>query len=314
MFELSTDVGNLKELREGDFSAYDAIYLGDFSCPEYPNNFSSHAELLEAGLQHVHARGQKAYLRLYAVPGNDDLAWVGDVIDTALQLPFDALEVHNLGVLRMLRERGCTAPIHLGVFGNLYTHETAKVLKDFGVTRVYPNPELSLDEVRYIAEHADVEVLVPVHGKIPLVISETCFILEHSEDGAEGACGDGSCSYQCTQDHWLKRGRGDGSRADWSLKDTGRMTLSGKDLCMVEHGERLAGMGLKHFYVHNKGEAPGYAAAVGRIYRDALQRAFAGEAATDFAPALDTLGGLAREGLCNGYYFEGAGQRYIGRS
>ncbi|NMG27514.1 peptidase U32 family protein [Aromatoleum evansii] len=313
MFELSTDVGNLKELREGDFSAYDAIYLGDFSCPEYPNNFSSHAELLEAGLQHVHANGQKAYLRLYAVPGNDDLDWVGDVIDTALQLPFDALEVHNLGVLRMLRERGCTAPIHLGVFGNLYTHETAKVLKDHGVTRVYPNPELSLDEVRYIAEHADIEVLVPVHGKIPLVISETCFILEHSEEGAEGGCGEGSCSYQCTQEHWLKRGRDDGSRADWSLKDTGRMTLSGKDLCMVEHGERLAGMGLKHFYVHNKGEAPGYAAAVGHIYRDALARAFAGEAAGDFAPALDTLAGLAREGLCNGYYFEGAGQRYIGR-
>lgn len=314
MFELSTDVGNLKELREGDFSAYDALYLGDFSCPDYPNNFSSHAELLEAGLAHVQANGQKAYLRLYAVPGNDDLPWVAEHIDTALALPFDAIEVHNLGVLRMLRERGCTAPIHLGVFGNLYTHETAKVLKDYGVTRVYPNPELSLDEVRYIAEHAEVEVLVPVHGKIPLVISETCFILEHSEEGADGACGDGSCAYQCTQEHWLKRGRGDGSRADWSLKDTGRMTLSGKDLCMVEHGAKLAGMGLRHFYVHNKGEAAGYAAAVGQIYRNALTRAFAGQEPDDFAPALDTLAGLAREGLCNGYYFEGAGQRYIGRN
>jgi len=312
MFELSTDVGNLKELREGDFSAYDALYLGDFSCPDYPNNFSSHAELLEPGLELVKSRGQKAYLRLYAVPGNADLGWVEDLIDTALELPFDALEVHNLGLLRMLRDKGCRLPIHLGVFGNLYTHETAKVLKEYGVTRVYPNPELSLDEVRYIADNAAVEVLVPVHGKIPLVISETCFILEHSEEGDE--CGDGSCSYQCTQEHWLKRGRSDGSRADWSLKDTGRMTLSGKDLCMVEHAATLAGMGLKHFYVHNKGEARGYASQVGRIYRDALKRAFAGEAAGDAAEPLATLAGLAREGLCNGYYFEGAGQRYFGRT
>ncbi|HJV24330.1 MAG TPA: peptidase U32 family protein [Aromatoleum sp.] len=316
MFELSTDVGNLKELREGDFSAYDALYLGDFSCPDYPNNFSSHPELLEAGLEIVKSRGQKAYLRLYAVPGNDDLGWVEDLIDTALELPFDALEVHNLGVLRMLNEKNCRLPVHLGVFGNLYTHETAKVLKNYGVTRVYPNPELSLAEVRYIAEHADVEVLVPVHGKIPLVISETCFILEHSGDGEEegGQCGDGSCSYQCTQEHWLKRGRGDGSRADWSLKDTGRMTLSGKDLCMLEHATTLAGMGLAHFYVHNKGEAPGYAAAVGSIYREALTRAFAGAPGADPASALVTLTALAREGLCNGYYFEGAGQRYIGRA
>ena len=60
MFELSTDVGNLKELREGDFSAYDAIYLGDFSCPEYPNNFSSHAELLEAKAADDVNRGRAA--------------------------------------------------------------------------------------------------------------------------------------------------------------------------------------------------------------------------------------------------------------
>lgn len=312
MFELSTDVGNIKELREGDFSAYDALYLGDFSCPEYPNNFSSHADLLEAGVALAHERGQKAYLRLYAVPGNDDLGWVEHHMEVAMALPFDGFEVHNLGVLRMLHERGCRVPVHLGVFGNLYTHETAKVLKNYGVTRVYPNPELSLDEVRYIAEHADVEVLVAVHGKIPLVISETCFIVEHSDEAE--SCGEGACTYQCTRDHWLHRGRSDGSRGDWSLKDTGRMTLSGKDLCMLEHARSLAEQGFRHFYVHNKGEAPGYAAKVGAIYRDALARAFEGREADDPAPALERLAGLAREGLCNGYYFKGAGQRYIGRA
>lgn len=311
MFELSTDVSNLKELRDGDFSAYDAIYLGDFSCPEYPNNFSSHPELLEKGIEIVKSRGQKAYLRLYAVPSNHDLPWVAELIDAALALPFDALEVHNLGLLRVLREKGCTLPIHLGVFGNLYTHETARVLKDYGVTRVYPNPELSLKEIAYIADNAPIEVLVPVHGKIPLVISETCFIMEHC-DAAEKP-EDGSCTYACTKDHWLKRGRADGSQADWSLKDTGRMTLSGKDLCMLEHAESLIGMGFTAFYVHNKGEAAGYAGQVGRLYRAALERAAAGLAADDPVPALGILSACAQEGLCNGYYFEGAGQRYFGR-
>lgn len=310
MFELSTDVGNLKELKEGDFSAYHALYLGDFSCPDYPNNFSSHPATLEKGLELVKSRGQKAYLRLYAVPSNHDLPWVADLIDCALELPFDALEVHNLGLLRLLRERGCELPIHLGVFGNLYTHETARVLKDYGVTRVYPNPELSLKEIAYIAENAPIEVLVPVHGKIPLVISETCFIMEHCDPAEKPE--DGSCTYACTKDHWLKRGRSDGSKADWSLKDTGRMTLSGKDLCMVEHAETLARMGFTAFYVHNKGEAPGYADQVGSLYRAALERAFAGQE-DDPTAALTTLASLSREGLCNGYYFEGAGQRYFGR-
>lgn len=312
MFELCTDVANLKELREGDFSAYDALYLGDFSCPDYPNNFSSHPEHLAAGLHLVKSRGQKAYLRLYAVPGNDDLPWVSDLIDYALELPFDALEVHNLGLLRMLREKGCPLPIHLGVFGNLYTHETARVLKDYGVTRVYPNPELSLKEIAYIADQAPIEVLVPVHGKIPLVISETCFIMEHCDP--EERPEDGSCTYACAQEHWLKRGRSDGGLADWSLKDTGRMTLSGKDLCMVEHAETLIDTGFTAFYVHNRGEAPGYAATVGGLYRAALERAVAGQSQADAIPALTVLAGLSREGLCNGYYFEGAGQRYVGRN
>ena len=142
-----------------------------------------------------------------------------------MPLPFDAFEVHNLGVLQMLREMGCTKPIHMGVFGNLYTDATARVLKDYGVTRVYPNPELSLKEAIYIRDKTPIEVLIPVHGKIPLVMSETCFILENS-----GATPGEKCTFPCSKEHWLTRTAG-----DWSLRDTGRMTLSGSDLCMLEH-------------------------------------------------------------------------------
>lgn len=312
MFELSTEACNIKELREGDYSAYDATYLGDYSCPDYPNSFTSNADQLADGLELVKSRGQKCYLRLYAVPSNHDLPWVEDLIDTALSMSFDAFEVHNLGLLRMLKKKGSTIPVHLGVFGNLYTHETARTLKDYGVTRVCPNPELSLKEIAYIAENTPIDVLVPVHGKIPLVISETCFIVEHSEQGCNNP--DEPCNYLCASEHWLKRGRNDGSRADWSLKDTGRMTLSGKDLCMVEHAATLVQMGFNAFYVQSKGEGKDYVGNVGRIYREALDKAFAGEVAADYTPQVAYLGALAREGLCNGYYFESAGQRYFGRT
>lgn len=302
MFELSTNVDNLKQLRQGDYSAYDALYLGDFSCPEYPNNFCSHPETLQEGVDRVKAEGKKCYLCLYAVPSNHDLPWVRGVIEQAMRLPVDALEVHNLGLLRVLREMGCSIPVHLGVFGNLYTHETAKVLKDYGVVRVYPNPELSLKEIIYIRDHTPIEVLVPVHGKIPLVISETCFILEHAAGGAE------KCAFHCAKDHWLTRQEG-----EWSLRDAGRMTLSGKDLCMVEHVNTLVAEGLTNFFVQSHGESPDYVATVGRIYRDAITRAAEDETAADMSASVAQLSALAKMGLCNGYYFESAGQRYLGR-
>lgn len=303
MFELSTNLANPKDLRVTDIEAYDAFYLGDFSCADYPNNFSSHPDVLGEAVERLHAAGKKCYLRLYAVPSNHDLPWVRDHLRAALDLPFDGYEVHNMGLLRVLREMECQAPIHLGVFGNLYTHETARVLKDYGVTRVYPNPELSLKEIIYIQNEAPTEVLAPVHGKIPLVISETCFIMEHTDGGAA------ECNFFCAKDHWLERGSG-----DWSLKDTGRMTLSGKDLCMLEHLPEMLASGLRSFYVQSHGEGPEYIATVGRIYRKALEMAAAGRPADagQLAAWLEELTPLARKGLCNGYYFESAGQRYVG--
>lgn len=302
MIELSTNLANPKDLRVTDISAYDAVYLGDFSCAEYPNNFSSTPDVLAEAVEKIHAQGKKAYLRLYAVPSNHDLPWVRSHLERALTLPFDAFEVHNMGLLRVLRELECQAPIHLGVFGNLYTHETARVLKDYGVTRVYPNPELSLAEIDYIAKEAPIEVLAPVHGKIPLVISETCFIMEHTDGGAS------ECSFFCAKDHWLERGSG-----DWSLKDTGRMTLSGKDLCMIEHVPALLARGFTALYVQSHGEGPAYVEKVGALYRLAIESAQAGTplSAEAIAAAVAELAALSPKGLCNGYYFESAGQRYV---
>jgi putative protease len=301
MFELSTSVSNPQQLRQADWSAYDALYLGDFSCPEYPNNFNSHPELLREGVETVKAQGKKCYLRLYAVPSNHDLPWVRELIEEAMTLPFDAFEVHNMGLLRVLKDMKCSIPIHTGVFANLYTHETAKILKSYGVERVYPNPELSLKEIVYIQENAGIEMLVPVHGKIPLVISETCFLVELSDGDPD------DCKFLCSEDYWLKR-------EDWTLKDVGRMTLSGKDLCMIEHVDELLEMGLKNFYVQSRSESVDYVGAVGRKYREAFTRALAGEKVRAASAWVEELRLLATIGLCNGYYFEGAGQKYVGRT
>lgn len=299
MFELSTDICNMKDLRSADISAYDAIYLGEYACPKYPNNFSSNPEQLKHGVEMVKSQGKKCYLRLYAVPDNRDLTWIREIIEEAMRLPIDALEVHNMGLLRILKDMECPLPVHLGVFGNLYTHVTAKVLKDYGVERVYPNPELSLKEIVYIEQNADIDVLVPVHGKIPLVISETCFIVEHSDRKPD------DCGFLCSEEYWLKRD-------DWTLKDLGRMTVSGKDLCMIEHIGELVDMGLGTFFVESSHEKTDYIGTVGAIYKEALTAAFSGNREFSNKAWLDQLGAFAKMGLCNGYYFEGAGQKYTG--
>ena len=92
------------------------------------------------------------------------------------------------------------------------------------------------------------------------------------------------------------------------------MTLSGKDLCMIEHMQHLIDQGLQYFHVQNLGESAAYAGTVGAIYRREIDRIVASrQTAEAMEPGIQTLAAQAKMGLCNGYYFESSGQDYIGR-
>jgi putative protease len=297
MFELSTHIPGPKQLHEIDLSAYDALYLGDFTCPLYPGNFSRNIETLAAGVERVKSMGKKCYLSLYAIPKDSDLVWIKELLRGAQGLPLDGVEVHNMGLLGTVREILGDIPIHLGVFGNLYTHETARVLKGYGVERVFPNAELSLEELIYIRDNSPVHVVVPVHGKIPLAISGTCFVTDYTGQVPT------NCEESCSQGHWL-------THEDWQLKSIGRANLSGKDLCMLEYLDRLIRSDLNLFYIYTLGETGTYVETIGKIYREALHKAQSGEEPCT-EQWLDQSRSLSQSGLCNGFYFGVSGQEYL---
>ena len=301
MIELSTNISNYEQLVSTDISAYDAIYLGDVTCPIYPGNFCSNLANLEDAIKHLKKLNKKSYLRLYSVPENKDMVWMKSVIKKAIELKVDAFEVHNLGVLMILKELNNTIPLHFGVFGNIYTMETIKILQDYGVTRVQPSPELSIEEAIFIKDETPIETTFAVHGKIPLVVSETCFIMEQNGND------ESDCGFACSKDHWLTRQQG-----DWSMKDTGRMTLSGKDLCMVEHIEDLMSKGVENFLIQSHGESSEFIEMTGRIYKDVIEKV-SNKEELELESKVADLTELAHEGLCNGYYFGSTGSQYHGR-
>jgi len=298
MFELSTHIPTLELLETVDLSSYHAVYLGDPTCPLVPGNISTNASLVERAVEMAREKGLKAYLSLYAEPRNRDLSWIEDLLEGVAHLPLNGVEVHNLGLVRMVNRLGIPFPIHLGVFANLYTHETAKLLYEKGVVRVFPNPELSLEEIDYIRTHAPTQVILQVHGKIALGISEDCFILEHAQGRR--------CEEVCFEPHWLVSGK-------WMLKNIGRATLSGKDLCLIEYLGSLYWRGFRVFYIQTLRESPEYIETMGYIYRKALEKISQGIDEYLEASDLDAMAALSLYGFCNGYLFRRSGHRYIGR-
>jgi putative protease len=296
--ELNTSIANLRDLAASDLSGYDGIYLGDIFCRLYERNFLEHPDDLREGLRILKDQGKRAYVATYAAPRNDFLPRIRRVLEVAAAAGADAVEVHNLGILKIAHDEVPGLPVHVGGFANVYTDAGVEVLRGFGAVRFTPNYELSLDEIREIAAACGAPMERLVHGKMPLGVSDYCFLLEYEEKWGV------KCPDLCQKDLFLKQG-------DWAMKSVGKGILSGKDVCMLEHLPRLLQDGHRHFRIETVSESPTYRREIAAVYREALARA--AEGAFEQDPRWwETVRGHARIGLCNGFYFGKSGMEYAG--
>jgi putative protease len=297
-FELNTTIANLRDLEASDLSHYDAVYLGDIYCRIYEANFLEQLADLRKGLRILHDQGKRAYVATYAAPRNDFLPKVRKMLEVSAEAGADAVEIHNLGILKIAHDEFPELPVHVGGFANLYTAAGVEVLRGLGAVRFTPNYELSLDEIREVTADGGARMELLVHGKMPLGISDYCFLLEYEDKWGV------KCPDLCQKELFLRQG-------DWAMKSVGKGILSGKDVCMLEHLPRLLAEGHRHFRIETVSESPAYRSDVASVYRSALHRAAGGDAQLDQG-WWETLGRHARIGLCNGFYFGKSGMDYTG--
>lgn len=298
-FELTVSIASPREFEGTDLSPYDAVCLGSPYCRRVEGNYAEALDLLPAVVSRLHAAGKRAFVATPAVPREADLAHVARLVDAATAAGADALEIHNLGVLRILREKGRPVPAHMGAYANVYTHLAAGVMRDAGAVRVRPNAEVTLEESAVLAREAGVEVELLVHGKIPLGVTDRCFLLTESEES------DPKCPSACGEAHWL-------TSRQWVLKTVGKGVLSGRDMCLLEHLPRLVRDGFRVFRIEGLYETAAYRSEIGGVYREALARAFAGGSFAVEERWADAARRHAPRGLCNGYSFGTSGRKYVG--
>jgi U32 family peptidase len=297
-FELNTTIANLRDLRESDLRDYDGVYLGDIYCRIYEANFLEQLDDLKEGLRILQDQGKRAYVTTYAGPRNDFLPKVRKMLEASAAAGAQAVEVHNLGILKIAHDEFPQLPVHIGGFANVYTAPGVEVLRGFGAVRFTPNYELSLDEINEITTACGAPMELLVHGKMPLGISDYCFLLDYEEKWGV------KCPDLCQKELFLKQG-------DWAMKSVGKGILSGKDVCMLEHLPRLLAEGHRYFRIETVSETPAYRSEVAAVYRAALDRVAAGDGEVDEG-WWETVRHHARIGLCNGFYFGRSGMDYAG--
>lgn len=251
--EILAPAGSMESLKAAVAAGADAVYTGGmlFGARAYAHNLTE-AELLEA-IDYVHLHGRKIYLTVNTLLKEREITekLYGYLLPYYRQ-GLDAVIVQDIGVFQFIRERFPDLPIHASTQMTITGVDGAKLLEREGAERIVTSRELSIQEVRRIAEETNLEIESFVHGALCYCYSGQC-LFSSFLGGRSGNRG------QCAQPCRLLY------QADGEKKSSYLLSL--KDICTLEMIPELIEAGIDSFKIEGRMKKPEYVAAVTFLYR-----------------------------------------------
>ena len=281
MLELLSPAGSPEAVVAAVQSGADAIYMGSgaFNARRGAKNFTD--EELESAVRYCRVRGCKVYLTLNTLTSDREIPEVLELARNAAALGVDALIVQDLGLVRALRCYLPEIPIHASTQMSIHNLAGVQAAAEMGISRVVLARELSLEQIRFIAERSPIELEIFVHGAFCFCHSGQCYMsaLIGRRSGNRG-----TCAQPCRLQYSL------GGRKD-------NFPLSLKDNCLVEYLEELENAGVTCVKIEGRMKRPEYSAIATAIYshaiRDKVRPAPAEMAELELA--------FSRQGFTDGY-------------
>lgn len=289
----------MEKLRAALHYGADAVYLGltGFSLRAKAGNFT--LDTLRDAITIVHEAEKKAYVTINIFPHNADIAPIEGHITALNDLKPDAVIVSDVGVFDMIRTLAPEIPIHVSTQANITNYRSARMWERLGAKRLVLSRELTIDEIRKIREAVTIELECFVHGSICLSYSGRCYL---SSFLANRGANKGLCTNSCRWSYQLVEEKRQGEYMPVYEDDRGAYILSPRDLCMVEHLDKLAEAGVDSFKIEGRTKGINYVSGVTKIYRDAIDALAATRYKTSSA-WLKELEMFSNRGFTTGMYF-----------
>lgn len=290
--EILAPGGSKEAIYAGLCSGADAIYTGTsrFSARAFADNPS--VEELCCIVDFAHLHGKKVYLTVNTLLSEEELEGsLYEMLAPLYESGLDAVIVQDFGVMNFVREYFPEMDIHASTQMTILTAETANLLKPYGVTRIVPARELSIQEIADMRQQTDLELEVFVHGALCYCYSGQC-LMSKVIGGRSG--NRGMCAQPCRLPYET-----DGNRTGYFL--------SPKDMCTLAHVPRLIEAGVDSFKIEGRMKKPAYTAFTAHLYRTYADACLAGvdlndrEVARDIQRLADIYN---RGGFSGGYLFE----------
>lgn len=282
----------------------DAIYFGldRFNARMRAHNFTE-ADLPEL-MAFLHRRGVKGYVTLNTLVFPDELEEVEQYLRSIITAGVDAAIVQDIGLCRLIRHLSPDFPLHASTQMTVTSAAGIAFAKRLGCELVVLARECSIADIEKIqaqaAQHnAALPLEVFVHGALCVAYSGQCLT---SEALGGRSANRGECAQACRMPYDLVV---DGEVVDLvDPQGDRRYLLSPQDLSGLAVLPELVQTGVACLKIEGRLKAPEYVASVTRVYRQALDRAIAGQAGVDPASDRYELEMAFSRGLYTGW-FEG---------
>ena len=301
--ELLAPAGNLEKLKIAIEYGADAVYIGgeEFSLRVAADNFTN--DEIKQGVDFAKARGKKVYLTANIIPHNKDIDEYGRFLNDVKDLGLDAVIISDLGMFDVTKELAPELEIHISTQANNVNYRSAQKWYEMGAKRVILAREMSIDEISEIRRRTDkgLELEAFVHGAMCISYSGRC-LLSNYMAGRDG--NGGACAHPCRWKYYLMEEKRPGEYMPVFENERGTFIYNSKDLCMINHIDKLVESGLTSFKIEGRVKSEFYVATVVAVYRRAIDSYFENPDTWEPNPEwLSELKKVSHRDYTTGFYF-----------
>lgn len=280
--ELLAPAKNAETARQAILHGADAVYLG---APHFGARVAAgnSLEAIAGVVREAHAWHVKVYVTMNSLLHDEELQEAEALAWDLWAIGVDALIVQDMGLTKANLP---PIPLHASTQTNNRTVEKVQFLEKAGFRQVVLARELSIEQIRTIAEQTTVPLEVFIHGALCVSYSGQCY-LSHALGGR--SANRGECAQSCRLPY-------DVLAEDGSILLKQKHVLSLRDFNASDHLEALVDAGVTSFKIEGRLKDPGYVANVTAWYhqalnhllekRPSLKRASLGQVRLGFTPNL----------------------------
>ncbi|UCH81111.1 MAG: U32 family peptidase [Nitrospiraceae bacterium] len=265
--ELLAPAGNFEKLVTALHYGADAVYMGisELSLRARADNFTFKELQDAAGL--IRRKGKKLYITVNIFPHNRDIAMIRHHLHELRNIRPDGIIISDPGVVEMAIDSVPEIPVHISTQANITNHRAARFWEQLGARRLVLARELSLDEIKEIRDNVSIDLECFVHGAICISYSGRCYISSFLANRSGNL---GECTNSCRWNYTLMEEMRPEERHPVYENDRGTYVMSSRDLCMIEHLDKLYDAGINSFKIEGRMKGINYVAGVVKTYREAI--------------------------------------------